>query len=116
MSNELHIGGDSYGPNAVGRGARARQENVTIGRTGGDRLSVALGTLRDLIDEHRHDIPEVARLEKDLDAVEQDVRDPDPDPERLRDSLKRIAARAVMVPPVLSAVNDLRDIVEHLLT
>ncbi len=115
MKNELNIGGNSYGPNAVGRGARARQENVTIGRSADDRLSEALGNLRGLIEKHRDQIPEADRVERDLDAVEQEVQDPDADRDRLRDTFRRIAGRVVMVSPVLSAVNDLREIVEELL-
>jgi Family of unknown function (DUF5955) len=115
VSNQLNIGGDSYGPNAVGRGARAHQEHVTIGRVGDNRLSGALGNLRGLLEKHRAEIPEASRVDKDVDAVEQEINDPDPDPDRLRDTLRRIAGRVATVAPVLGAVNDLREIVEDLL-
>ena len=112
MSNELNIGGNSYGPNAVGRGARARQENVVIGKSDDDPLAGALNALRALIEQHRDQIPEVARVEKDVDDIDREARGKDPDKERLRDTLKRIAGRVVMVAPVLSAVNDVWEVVE----
>lgn len=115
MNNELHIGGDSYGPNAVGRDARAWQHNVTIGSSDPGRLGEALDALRTLVERHREQIPEAARVQRDLDALEQEIHEADPDPHRLRDTLKRIGGRVVTVAPVVGAVNDLRDIVESML-
>jgi uncharacterized protein DUF5955 len=114
MTNELNIGGDSYGPNAVGRGARAVQREVRISKTGDDRLPVALATLRRLVDEHEAQIPEAARVRKDIEAVERETQDPDPDREGLRDTFRRILARVGAVGVVVAAVNDTREIVESL--
>ncbi|MEV4639066.1 DUF5955 family protein [Actinoplanes sp. NPDC049548] len=114
MSNELHIGGNSYGPNAVGRGARATQHHVAIGAAVDDQLAGALAALRSLVEEHRDQIPEAARVQKDIDAVEQETADPDPDRDRLRDTLKRIGVRVAAVAPVVSAVNDVRELIERL--
>jgi uncharacterized protein DUF5955 len=114
MSNELNIGGNSYGPNAVGRGARATQRDVTIGTTGDDRLPVSLARLRRLVDEHRAQIPEAARVDKDIDALERESRDPDPDTDGLRDTIKRILTRVAAVGVVVAAANDTREIVESL--
>ena len=46
--------------------------------------------------------------------MDQEVRGPDPDPRRLRDTLNRIAGRVLLAAPVLGAVNDLRELVEEL--
>ncbi|MGX6603603.1 DUF5955 family protein [Micromonosporaceae bacterium Da 78-11] len=114
MSNELNIGGNSYGPNAVGRGARATQRNVVIAPADDDRLQASLATLRRLVDEHEAQIPEVARVRKDIDAVARETQDPDPDVPGLRDMFKRILARVAVVAVVAAATNDTREIVESL--
>lgn len=118
MSNELSIGGNSYGPNAVGRGARAVQRDVTI-RAGDaaaddDRLLAAIAELRRLLDQHRAEIPEANRVERDIRSLEEEIGEPDRDKERLRDTVKRIAARVVLAAPVISAVNDVSQLVEAL--
>jgi hypothetical protein len=115
VNNELHIGGNSYGPNAVGRDARAVQRNVAIGETGDDQLAAALGRLRTLLAANRDQIPHAERVEKDVDALDQEAHDADPDPERLRDTLRRIIARVGQVGVVLAAANDLHDIVETMI-
>jgi hypothetical protein len=115
VSNELHIGGNAYGPNAVGHGARAVQKDVTIGAVEDDRLRTALDALRRLVDEHREQIPAADRVQKDLDAVEQEAHDADPDPDRLRDTVKRIVARVGTVGTVLVAADHLRATVASLL-
>ena len=114
MSNELNIGGNSYGPNAVGRGARAVQRDVTIGAAGDDRLPVALAKLRHLVDEHEAQIPEAPRVRKDIDSLEREAQQADPDREGLRDIVKRILARVAAVGVVVAAANDTREIVESL--
>ena len=114
MSNELNIGGNSYGPNAVGRGARATQRDVAITAAGDDRLPVSLARLRRLVDEHQAQIPEVARVRKDIESVEREAQDPDPDKEGLRDTFRRILARVAAVGVVVAAANDTREIVESL--
>ena len=119
MSNELSIGGNSYGANAVGRGANAVQRDVTIS-TGGaaddDRLSAAIAELSRLLAEHRAEIPAADRVERDVRSLAEESREPNPDKERLRDTVKRIAARVVLAAPVISAVNDVRELVEALPT
>jgi Family of unknown function (DUF5955) len=115
VSNELHIGGNAYGPNAVGHRARAVQRDVTIGAVEDDRLRAALDTLRRLVEEHREQIPEADRVGKDLEAVDQEAHDADPDPDRLRDTVKRIIARVGMVGTVLVAADHLRETVESIL-
>jgi len=116
MNNELFIGGDSYGPNAVGRGARAVQRNVSIGRSDADPLTAAVETLRTLVDENSDRIPEAARVKKDIDALDNEVHDADPDRERLRDTVKRIVARVGMVGTVLAAANNVRTLIEAAFT
>jgi hypothetical protein len=116
MNNELFIGGDSYGANAVGRGARAVQRNVSIGRSDEDRLTAALDALRTLVDENSGRIPEVSRVKKDIESLDNDVHDTDPDPERLQDTIKRIVARVAMVGTVATAVNNVRDLIESAFT
>ncbi|BCJ48830.1 hypothetical protein Asp14428_03050 [Actinoplanes sp. NBRC 14428] len=115
MTSELKIGGNSYGPNAVGRGARATQHHVAIGTPADDPLTGALARLRSLVAEHRDRIPEAARVERDIDAVEEEAAGPDPDPDRLRDALRRIGLRVAAAAPVVSAVNDVRELIERLL-
>jgi ABC-type transporter Mla subunit MlaD len=117
MSNEVRIGGNAYGPVATGSKARATQRNVTIGDAGGggEGLSDAFETLRRAFDEHRDQIPQAARVAKDIDALERETTDPDPDADNVRDTLGRIAGRVGMVATVLAAAENLRETVEAIL-
>jgi hypothetical protein len=45
-----------------------------------------------LLAANRDRIPHAERVEKDVDALDQEAHDADPDPERLRDTLTRIIA------------------------
>lgn len=114
--NDLYIGGDSYGPNAVGRGARAVQRGVSIGRAEAEPLAAALDRLRELVDQHSDRIPEAARVKKDIDSLDNEAHDADPDTERLRDTINRIVARVGMVGTVLAAVNEVRELIEAAFT
>jgi hypothetical protein len=116
MSNEINIGGSAYGPIAAGRGARASQRGVSINQvgTGDDGVLAALATLRKLVDEHATQIPDVARLRRDVDALETETADPHRDTDTMRDTILRIIRRVGMVGTVLAAANDLRDIIESL--
>ena len=115
MSDGVSIGGNSYGPVAAGRGAQASQRDVTISTGGGeDRLAVALAELRRLVGEHRDAIPEAGRVERDIETLGQDLREDSPDKPRLLDTIKRITGRVVLAAPVVSAVNDVRELVEAL--
>jgi hypothetical protein len=117
MSNEINIGGSAYGPIAAGRGARASQRGVSINQVGtgaDDGVLAALATLRKLVDEHATQIPHVARLRRDVDALETETADPHRDTDTMRDTILRIIRRVGMVGTVLAAANDLRDIIENL--
>jgi hypothetical protein len=112
MSNEVRIGGNVNGPVAVGTKARAIQRDVTIGAAG---VQAAIDDLRRALDEHRDRIPEPARVEKDIQAVDQATREEDPDPDAVRDALRRISTRVGMVTTVLAAAEKLRETVETIL-
>jgi Family of unknown function (DUF5955) len=118
MSNEINIGGSTYGPIAAGRGARADQRDVSINHVGAgtdDGVLAALVTLRELVERHAAEIPEVARVRKDMDTIETETTDPQRDTVAMRDTIQRIVRRVGMVGTVLAAANDLRDIIESLL-
>jgi hypothetical protein len=112
VSNEVHIGGSTYGPIAVGRGAKATQRDVTIGVAGDDGLEAALGVLLRLIDEHRSEIPEADRAIKDVATLRDQVGEDDPDPDGLLDTIKRIGRRVAMAGAVVAAVKDVQHIIE----
>ena len=114
MTDHLSIGGSSFGPNAVGRGARAEQRDVAIHTTtaGDDRFAAALAELRRQFAQHRAEIPESDWVERDSKNLERSAQEPDPDPQNLRDTIKRIAGRVAMSAPVISAVNDVRQLIE----
>src|SRR5919107_1875707 len=115
MSNEINVGGSAYGPIAAGRGARASQRGVSINQTStgaDDGLLAALATLRELVEKHATQIPDVARVRRDVDALETENADPQRDTDTMRDTVLRIIRRVGMVGTVLAAANDLRDIIE----
>ena len=117
MSNEVNVGGSAYGPIAAGRGARASQRGVSINQVGtgaDDDVLAALATLRELVEKHAAEIPEIARVRRDVAALETETADPHRDPDTMRDGILRIIRRVGMVGTVLAAANDLRDIVESL--
>jgi hypothetical protein len=119
MSNEVNIGGSAYGPIANGPRARAVQRDVTIARTGGedgDALLAALATLRQLTEQHAALIPEVERVRRDLATIETGAGDEDPDGPAMRDTILRVIRRVGMVEPVLSAANNLRELIERLIS
>jgi antitoxin component HigA of HigAB toxin-antitoxin module len=115
--NEIHIGGSSYGPVAAGRDARASQRNVAINQVGGgsdDALLSALASLRELVERHAAEIPEVDRVRKDTLALEREAVDEHRDPHAMRDAIVRIVGRVGMVGTILAAANDLREMIEGL--
>ena len=119
MSNEVNIGGSAYGPIANGPRARAVQRDVTIDWVGGDdgdALLGALATLRQVTDQYAALIPEVERVRKDTDAIETEIAGKDPDGSALRDAVRRLIGRVALVEPVLSAANNLRELIERLFT
>ena len=119
MSNEVNIGGSAYGPIANGPRARAIQRDVTINRAGGedsDALLAALATLREVTDRHAALIPEVERVRKDLAAIETEAGEQSPDRPAMRDTILRVIRRVGMVEPVLSAANNLRELIERLIS
>jgi hypothetical protein len=119
MSNEVNIGGSSYGPIANGPRARAVQRDVSInhvvgGGGEGDALLASLATLREMVERHAVLIPEAARVLKDVDMIETEAKAPQIDPPAMRDTILRIIRRVGMVGTVLAAANDLRDLIENL--
>jgi hypothetical protein len=115
MSNEVNIGGSSYGPIANGPRARAIQRDVSINQVaGGESLLGSLAALRDLVERHAVLIPEAGKVRKDLDAIEVEAKSPEIDPPAMRDTILRVIRRVGMVGTVLAAANDLRDLIENL--
>jgi hypothetical protein len=119
VTNEINIGGSAYGAIANGPKAHAEQRDVSINHVvGGDEggnLLTALATLRDLMEQHANQIPEAARVRKDLAAIGTEAAGPDPDRPAMRDTILRVIARVGMVGTVLAAANDLREIIESLI-
>jgi hypothetical protein len=119
MSNEVNIGGSAYGPIANGPRARAVQRDVTINRVGGedgDALLAALATLRQLTDQYAALIPEVERVRRDTRAIETEVAEEKPDRSAMLDAIRRLIGRVAMVEPVLSAANNLRELIERVVS
>jgi Family of unknown function (DUF5955) len=115
MSNEINIGGSAYGPIAAGRGARADVSINHVGTGADDGVLAALATLRELVERHAAEIPEVARVHKDMDTLETETTHPQRDTVAMRDTIQRIVRRVGMVGTVLAAANDLRDVIESLI-
>ena len=118
MSNEINIGGSAYGPIAAGRDARASQRDVSINHLGtgaDDGVLAALATLRQLVEQHAAEIPEIARVRKDVDTLETETTQPQRDTVAMGDTIRRIIRRVGMVGTVLTAANDLRDVIENLI-
>jgi antitoxin component HigA of HigAB toxin-antitoxin module len=116
-SNEIHIGGSAYGPIAAGRGARASQHHVAFNQVGNgsdDALLSALASLRELIEQHAAEIPEVDRVRRDTTELEREAVDEHRDPQRMRDTIVRIVGRVGMVGTILAAANDLREMIESI--
>jgi hypothetical protein len=57
----------------------------------------------------------VERVRKDLAAIETEATDENPDPPAMRDTILRVIRRVGLVEPVLSAANNLRELVESLI-
>jgi hypothetical protein len=62
----------------------------------------ALNELRTLVAEHRERIPEVERVEQDLDVLDR------ADLNQKRDAVRRIMARVAAVAPVLAAAESVQ--------
>jgi hypothetical protein len=116
MSNDVRIGGSVYGPVATGKHASATQGNVTIGADGGvNEIRAAIDGLRRAVDDHETEIASVERVRKDIDALERETEDADPDPDNVRDTLRRIGTRVGTVASVVTAAEALRKAFESIL-
>jgi hypothetical protein len=118
MSNDVRIGGSVYGPVATGKQARATQGNVTIGgaAAGVNEIRAAIDGLRRAVDEHEDEIPSAERVRKDIDALEKESQEADPDPDSMRDTLRRIGTRVGTAATVVAAAEALRKAFESILT
>jgi len=117
MSNNVTIGGSAFGPIANGRGARAIQHDVSINQvvaSAEDGLAAALATLRDLVERHASEIPEAARVRRDVATLETEAADPHRDPDSMRDTILRVVRRVGVAGTVLAAANHVREMVESL--
>lgn len=119
MSNEINIGGSAYGAIANGPRARAVQRDVSInhaggGGGGGDFLS-ALAALRTLVDQNADQIPEAAKVRKDVQSIEAEAGSEEVDAHALRDTIVRIIGRVGMVGTVLEAANNVRELIEAMM-
>jgi hypothetical protein len=120
VSNEINIGGSSYGPVANGPRARAVQRDTSINHVTGDdagageALLASLAVLREMVEQYAAQIPEAGKVRKDLDSIQSEATGPDADQPAMRDTVLRIIRRVGMVGTVLAAANDLRDLIENL--
>ena len=114
--NEINIGGTSYGAIANGAKARATQRDVTIDSSyideGQPYLSAALVALRESVERNQAQIPDVARVRRDMDLLEFEVVSVDIDHSTIRDAIRRIIKRVKMVNPAFVAAVNLLEIIE----
>ena len=111
--NRVHISGSTVnGSMAVGSHAQATTYHTTTG-TGGDDLRAALADLRRLIAAYPQQID--PRAGRDVEDIEAEAAQPEPDPDRIRDALSRLAGRVGAVGTLVAAVARVGELVRHVL-
>jgi hypothetical protein len=110
QTSNTQIGGTYHGPVAMGRDV-----TVNVNQTdGADELRAQLAELRQLIAAHAGQVD--ARAQRDVDDIESEAAQPDPDPDRIRDTLTRLAGRVGAVGSLVAAVSRLGELVHRMLT
>jgi len=103
-------GGNFHGSMAFGSHATANTYNTT-GAADTDELRAALADLRRLLAAHGAD----PRAGRDVDDIEAEATHADPDPDRIRDALARLAGRVGAVGTLVAAVTRVGELVQHVL-
>jgi hypothetical protein len=109
--HSVHIGGNATVSGQVASGDKVTQtQHVTYADP---QLNDALDRLEQLLDRHAADLAEPDKARRDLADVRAEVAEPEPDKDRISDSVKRLTARVASVGALAEAV---RQIAEKLLS
>ncbi|WP_116022168.1 DUF5955 family protein [Thermomonospora umbrina] len=102
------MGGNARISNSqIALGDNVEQVQNTGGERGADGVHLAIARVAELLDRHADELADVRRARRDLDDIRDEVEDPDPDRDRMRDALDRLGSRVAAVVVVTEAVREL---------
>ncbi|MBG0815986.1 DUF5955 family protein [Planomonospora sp. ID82291] len=103
-------GGTFNGPMAAGAGARAVQNSGLGAGAGGDAAEL-IALVRELVGRHSAELGDTRPVLRDVDQVETELAEQEPDRRYLGDALTRISTRVASVAAIAEAVAALAALI-----
>jgi hypothetical protein len=106
----IHIGGNAHVSGQVAGGEQIIQTQHIAGADPGPaEVLDRLDRLERLLDQHAAELAEPDKARRDLADVRAEVAEPEPDPDRISDSVKRLTRRVASVGALAEAARLLAE-------